>query len=937
MWQTLEQYLGQWRGVIAIAPLVTATIMAGSTLGAFRMLEWATLDRLFQSRLAEPLDRRIAIVTIGEEDLKQVGTWPITDVILATLLQKISAQQPFAMGLDLYRDLPEEPGNEQLVQVFESTNNLIGIEKALGNPENRVAPPPTLAKLNRVALADFVLDDDGKVRRALLVAGKDSQMGLGVRLAIDYLQKRGVELQEVDTNKKQYQLGRALFVPLLGKEGGYKGGNDYGGYQVFLNYRGPRNSFDVISMGDLLADRLPPNFLRDRLVFIGPTAESTNDFFFTPYTHGQDANGKTAGVELHAHVASQILSAALEGRPLIRAWNQWQEGLWVLAWSSVGGAVTWMVLRSGQFEKNAFFIGTIVVISSSCLLLLGLGYGSFLIGWLIPLVSPVLAIATSAIIVTNYHSYWQLKVTNEQLAKSNQQLETVNEQLHDYSRTLEAKVGDRTRELEEAKQSADAANAAKSEFLANMSHELRTPLNGILGYAEILQRDPAIAPKQKDGVGIIHQCGSHLLTLINDILDLSKIEARKLELHPNDVNVSAFLKGVAQICAIKAEQKGIAFYSEFDSQLPTGIHVDEKRLRQVLINLLGNAIKFTDRGSVTLKVEVLPHSLSLVDRKSTNGQGNDCPIRIEVKDTGVGMTPEQLEKIFLPFEQVGDARKKVEGTGLGLAISQKIVQMMGSELVVSSQVGEGSIFQLDVVVPVLENWVAENRKRQSRSIVGVQGQKPTILVVDDHWENRSVIANLLEPLGLPIVEASDGQEGWDRVRELHPDLIVTDIKMPVMNGIEMIRKIRFSSHFKNIPIVVSSASVFESDRRQVLEAGADEFLPKPASINELLKILEKTLKCSWIYEEISAQDTSWESEIDGVSDDTTLVLPSQDTLEKLYDLALRGNIKGIEAEIDQLEHFDISLQPFTNEVRQLTKRFQVKKIRELIQSYLDFK
>jgi signal transduction histidine kinase len=301
-----------------------------------------------------------------------------------------------------------------------------------------------------------------------------------------------------------------------------------------------------------------------------------------------------------------------------------------------------------------------------------------------------------------------------QLRESFHTLETTNQE-------LENRVAQRTAEITAAKEAADAANHAKSEFLANMSHELRTPLNGILGYAQILQLDANTNSEQIEGLNIIYDCGSHLLTLINDILDIAKIEAKKLELYPIKLDFKNLLSGVCDICRIKAQQKAISFTCHIDHQLPNIINADEKRLRQVLINLLGNAVKFTETGTVTFIVEMIENHITMVN-SNLNQELPLRKIRFQIADTGIGMTAEQLEKIFLPFEQVGNTSHKSEGTGLGLAISQQIIEMMGGKIKVESIYGQGSKFWFDLDVPVVNTEILSDLSIVKENMIGYSTQ-----------------------------------------------------------------------------------------------------------------------------------------------------------------------------------------------------------------------
>jgi adenylate cyclase len=405
MWQKLKRQIWKWRAVLIVAPSVAGIAIAVNSAGMFQLLEWSARDQLFRLRPREAIDPRIALVTIDESDIKKIGQWPVPDAVLAKTIEKLKAQRPKAIGLDLYRNLPVEPGHQSLVEVFKSTSNLVGVEKVVGET---VAPPPVLSQLDRVAFADLVLDADGKVRRGLLtIKTKQGQTreSLGVKLALMYLESKGIALEVIDAKNKYYRLGKAVFKPFTGNEGGYVRANS-GGYQILLNFRGMQEDFTAVSIADVLEDKIPSDLVRDRIVLIGSSAQSLNDHFFTPYSSSWFTTPqRMPGVIVHANLTSQILSAALDGRPLIKGWAEPIEWLWILGWSFAGASVRWLSLQGTLHTKKIFpkWIVLGIGIIPAAGVLVTCTYLAFLGGWWIPVVSPLVALFGSASAIAGYY------------------------------------------------------------------------------------------------------------------------------------------------------------------------------------------------------------------------------------------------------------------------------------------------------------------------------------------------------------------------------------------------------------------------------------------------------------------------------------------------------------------------------------------------------
>ena len=488
----------------------------------------------------------------------------------------------------------------------------------------------------------------------------------------------------------------------------------------------------------------------------------------------------------------------------------------------------------------------------------------------------------------------------------------VLEEAKNVAETANRRLAGQAVELAVARDTAEGANRAKSMFLANMSHELRTPLNAILGYAHLLRRDRTLTPWQVNAANTIQQSGEHLLTLITDILDLSKIEAGKIELEFSSVAVPAFLEGIASIIRVKTEEKALDFRYEISPNLPAFAHIDPRRLRQVLLNLLSNAVKFTDSGWVEMRVNILSRS------------GAEVRLSFEVQDSGIGIAEGELEKIFRPFEQVGDEQHRSSGTGLGLSISRQLIRLMGSEIQVKSKPGQGSCFSFDITAAVVESELTASPV--SGQVIGYSGPRKTVLVVDDAEANRAVLADTLAGVGFEVSMAINGLEAVTFAKASPPDLVLMDIRMPVMDGLEAMRRMQEIPTLRRVPVVAVSAGVTGDEQAQCATAGASGFLTKPIENLRMFQEIGRLLDLSWLHE--SRQAISSEGNLA-----ERFVVPDAAQMESFRQMAEAGNMRAIRESATDLAARDEHFGPFAARVIELARGYQSKALLRLMEKH----
>lgn len=797
----------------AIAVGISGAAIGLQWTGAFQLLEWAMLDQWFRLRPPEAIDLPIVFVTISEADLSRLQRFPVTDQSLAQAIETIKRQRPTVIGLDIYRNLPVEPGHEQLLKTFASTPNLIGIAKAIGDANgDSVDPPPILRDRDQVGNSDLVLDADGKIRRGLISTQRNgrTRLALGTKLALFYLRTKGIEPKRFDNG--DVQLGKAVYHPIQSHVGGYVRA-DVGGFQILSNYL-RANPIPRVSISEVLADRIPSELMRDRIVLIGSTAESVSgDRFYVPYS--MQPKEAWFGMEIHANLMAQLITGAINGRTPLSGLPEALEWFWILSWASLGTAIGWRLYA----RRMVLFIPIAI-------LFLGVSsYSLLLVGWWAIVVSPFVAFLTAGSISRGYWVWRQLKDANQ---------------------ALELKVLDRTAELqnknvalEQAKLAADAANQAKSTFLASMSHELRTPLTAILGFSELLKYSTRLDLEEQRNLEIINRSGLHLLDLINDVLELAKIEAGAIQIELESTDLIELLKIVETVIRGTAIAKQLTLQTDYDPTLPRLIQTDSRKLRQILINLLSNAVKFTDRGSVTLQVKVMQNQLTF-----------------RIIDSGIGIDAEEIDQLFQPFSQTEAGRNLQKGTGLGLSISQRFARLMGGEISVESSRSQGSTFTL--TLPFEPANTPLNSIPEITWTLSPHQPHLRVLVVEDNPEICRFLVQLLDRVGFEVRSTNTGTNALIEWQTWQPDVVLIDLQLPDIDGLTIAQQIRTAAQQREIEssaldqdtiLIAVTANVFQTDQAAIFAAGFDDAIWKPFREATLLTKIAQHLEICYFNQE----------------------------------------------------------------------------------------
>lgn len=691
MWAKFKQKIRRAKKTLFIAPAIAALVIGVRMTGLLQLLELSALDQFFLLRPDSPPDDRIVIVGIDEQDLRYVGKWPIPDGVLAELLKKVRQQQPKAIGLDIYRDIPVQPGHEKLVEVFQTTPNLIGITKIVGEQVDQIPAPPALSDRNQFAANDLPYDVDGKVRRAFLYLSDrndENVFSLGFQLALMYLKDLDIHPKMIDEKKFKIQLGQAVFTPFRRNDGGYAWAADEG-YQILLNYRGYNEVFQTVSLRDVLHDKISPNLMRDRIVIIGSTAISVKDVLFTPYSTRlfDSLPHPMPGVEVHANITSQLVSAALEGRSLVKTWPEAIEWLWIFLWSIVGATVTCQWRSDGNLNK--ILVGqTSIRIPITSLTLIVLCYIAFLFHWWIPLVTPLLTLLGSTTFKIGY-TLW------ENLLLSHKQLE-------EYARTLEIKVEERTQELKEKnnvlEQTLQKLQAAQKQIIAQeklaylgsltagIAHEIRNPLNFINNFAQISgelteelveeikavfeeTENDSVDPDDleniydmlsdlKDSVADIESHGKRIETIIQSMMMHTPTQKGHRELTNINLLLSESIELAYNSHLAKDNRCTITLETNYDEAIGE-IDIIPQDMARAFVNIIKNACDAVNDRKKALGEKFQPMI-------SVKTQNQNETVKISIQDNGIGIPPEIVEQIFNPFFTT---KPPGEGTGLGLSLT----------------------------------------------------------------------------------------------------------------------------------------------------------------------------------------------------------------------------------------------------------------------------